>query len=149
MTLVKFSNGNKSQALSPLFNDVFESLFNTDSFVSDRLISRVPAVNIAETENEFHIELAVPGMKKDDFKINLDRNILSISAETKLENEETSQDKRYNRREYSYNSFVRTFTLPDTADYANISAEYVDGLLKVSVAKKEEAKMQSREISIQ
>jgi HSP20 family protein len=149
MTLVKFSNGNKSQALSPLFNDVFESFFNTDSFVSDRLITRVPAVNIAETENEFHIELAVPGMKKDDFKINLDRNILSISAETKSENEETSQDKRYNRREYSYNSFVRTFTLPDTADYANISAEYVDGILKVAVAKKEEAKMQSREISIQ
>ena len=149
MTLVKFSNGNKSQALSPLFNDVFESFFNTDSFVSDRLISRVPAVNIAETENEFHIELAVPGMKKDDFKINLDRNVLSISAETKSENEETSQDKTYNRREYSYNSFVRTFTLPDTADYANISAEYVDGILKVSVAKKEEAKMQSRQISIQ
>ena len=149
MTLVKFSNGNTSQALSPLFNDVFESFFNTDSFVSDRLITRVPAVNIAETENEFHIELAVPGMKKDDFKINLDRNILSISAETKSENEETSQDKRYNRREYSYNSFVRTFTLPDTADYANISAEYVDGILKVAVAKKEEAKMQSREISIQ
>ena len=149
MTLVKFANGNKSQALSPLFNDVFESFFNTDSFVSDRLISRVPAVNIAETENEFHIELAVPGMKKDDFKINLDRNVLSISAETKSENEETSQDKRYNRREYSYNSFVRTFTLPDTADYANISAEYVDGILKVAVAKKEEAKMQSREISIQ
>ena len=149
MTLVKFSNGNKSQALSPLFNDVFESFFNTDSFVSDRLITRVPAVNIAETENEFHIELAVPGMKKDDFKINLDKNILSISAETKSENEETSQDKRYNRREYSYNSFVRTFTLPDTADYNNISAEYVDGILKVAVAKKEEAKMQSREISIQ
>ena len=149
MTLVKFSNGNKSQALSPLFNDVFESFFNTDSFVSDRLISRVPAVNIAETESDFHIELAVPGMRKDDFKINLDKNVLSISAETKSENEETNQDKRYNRREYSYNSFVRTFTLPDTADYANISAEYVDGILKVNVAKKEEAKMQSREISIQ
>ena len=149
MTLVKFSNGNKSQALSPLFNDVFESFFNTDSFVSDRLISRVPAVNIAETESDFHIELAVPGMRKDDFKINLDKNVLSISAETKSENEETNQDKRYNRREYSYNSFVRTFTLPDTADYANISAEYVDGILKVNVAKKEEARMQSREISIQ
>ena len=148
MTLVKFSNGNKSQALSPLFNDVFESFFNTNSYVSDRLISRVPAVNIAESENEYHIELAVPGMKKEDFKINLDKNILSISAESKTENEETSQDKKYNRREYSYNSFVRTFTLPDSADYANISAEYSDGILKVSVAKKEDAKVQSREISI-
>jgi len=148
MTLVKFSNGNKSQSLSPLFNDVFESFFNTDSYVSDRLVTRVPAVNIAESENEYHIELAVPGLKKDDFKVNLEKNILSISAETKSENEETSQDRKYNRREYSYNSFVRTFTLPDSADYANISAEYIDGILKVSVAKKEDAKIQSREISI-
>jgi len=148
MTLVKFSNGNKSQSLSPLFNDVFESFFNTDSYVSDRLVTRVPAVNIAESENEYHIELAVPGLKKDDFKVNLEKNILSISAETKSENEESSQDKKYNRREYSYNSFVRTFTLPDSADYSNISAEYIDGILKVSVAKKEEAKIQSREISI-
>ncbi|NEU07143.1 Hsp20/alpha crystallin family protein [Flavihumibacter sp. R14] len=148
MTLVKFSNGNKSQSLSPIFNDVFESFFNTDSFVSDRLISRVPAVNIAETENEYHIELAVPGMKKEDFKVSLDKNVLSISAETKFESEENREDKRYNRREYSYNSFVRTFTLPESADHSNISAEYTHGILKVAVAKKEEAKIQSREISI-
>lgn len=147
MTLVKFANGNKTQALSPLFNDVFESFFNTDSFVSDRLISRVPPVNIAETENEYHIELAVPGMKKEDFKINLDKNILSISTESKQESDEGAE-KRYNRREYSYDSFVRTFTLPDSADYAQISAEYIDGILRVNVAKKEEAKMQSREISV-
>lgn len=148
MTLVKFSNGNKSQALSPVFSDVFESFFNTDPYVSDRMVSRVPAVNIAETENDYCIELAVPGMNKNDFKINLEKNVLSVSAETKSENEESSQDKKYNRREYSYNSFVRTFTLPDTADYANISAQYVDGILKVLVAKKEDAKIQSREISI-
>ena len=147
MTLVKFSNGNKTQALSPLFNDVFESFFNTDSFVSDRMISRVPPVNIGETENEYHIELAVPGMKKEDFKINLDKNVLSISTESKQETQEGSE-KRYNRREYSYDSFVRTFTLPDTADYSQIRAEYMDGILRVGVGKKEEAKMQSREISI-
>lgn len=149
MTLVKFSNGNKSQALSPLFKDVFESFFDTDSYVSDRLITRVPAVNIAESENEYLIELAVPGMKKNDFKINLDKNMLSISAESRSESEERDQVKKYNRREYSYSSFVRTFTLPDSADYANISAEYTDGILKVNVAKKEDAKIQSREISIQ
>lgn len=148
MTLAKFSNGNKSQALSPVFNDIFESVFNTDSYVSDRLVSRVPAVNISESENDYCIELAAPGMRKDDFKINLDKNILSISAETKTETEQNSQDKKYNRREFSYSSFIRTFTLPDSADYANISASYVDGLLKVNVAKKEEAKIQSRQISI-
>jgi HSP20 family protein len=148
MTLVKFSNGNKSQALSPVFNDIFESFFNNDPYVSDRLVSRVPAVNIAESENEYCIELAVPGMKKDDFKINLDKNVLSISAETKTENEENVQEKRYNRREYSYSSFVRTFTLPDSADYAQIAASYIDGILTIKVAKKEEAKIQSRQISI-
>ena len=148
MTLVKFSNGNKSQALSPVFNDIFESVFNTDPYVSDRLASRVPAVNIAESENEYWIELAVPGMKKDDFKINLDKNVLSISADTKTESEENTREKRYNRREFSYSSFIRTFTLPDSADYAKISASYVDGILGVTVAKKEEAKIQSRQISI-
>lgn len=148
MTLVKFSNGNKSQSLSPVFNDIFESVFNTDPYVSDRLVSRVPAVNIAESENDYCIELAVPGMKKDDFKINLDKNVLSISAETKSESEQNTQDKRYNRREFSYNSFIRTFTLPDSADYSKISASYVDGILAVTVAKKEEAKIQSRQIAI-
>jgi len=66
MTLVKFSNGNKSNALNP-FTDVFESLFN-DTFISDRLTTKVPAVNIAETENDFHIELAAPGLKKEEAK---------------------------------------------------------------------------------
>ena len=148
MTLVKFSNGNKSQALSPVFNDIFESVFNTDPYVSDRLVSRVPAVNIAESENDYCIELAVPGMKKEDFKINLDKNVLNISADTKTTNEENTQEKIYNRREFSYSSFIRTFTLPESADYAKISASYVDGILRVTVAKREEAKIQSRQISI-
>lgn len=146
MTLVKFSNQGTGNVLTPFISDVLESLLNTDPFVSDRLTSRVPAVNIAETANEYHIELAAPGLKKEDFKINLEKNVLSISAET--ESEKESEDKRYNRKEYSYNSFVRTFTMPDSADYSNIQAEYADGILKINVAKKEEAKMQSREIAI-
>jgi HSP20 family protein len=144
MTLVKFANGKKENSLNPLFSDVFESFFN-DSF-TDRMVARVPAVNIAETDANYHIELAVPGMKKEDFKINLDRNILSVSSEKK---EEAAQEgKKYNKREYSYTSFVRSFSLPDTVDHANIEAEYVDGILKIDVAKKEEAKFQTREISI-
>jgi len=145
MTLVKFANGQKSNALNPLFTDVFDSILN-DTFLGDRLVSRVPAVNIAETENEFHIELAVPGLKKEDFKINLEKNLLSISAEKKTEN--TEETKKYSKREYSYNSFVRTFTLPETVDHANIDAEYTDGVLSIKVAKKEEAKIQTREIAI-
>ena len=144
MTLVKFSNGSNNNAVNP-FTDVFESIFN-DSFISDRLTTKVLAVNIAETENDFHIELAVPGLKKEDFKISLDKNVLSVSAEQKTENKQ--EEKRYNKREYSYTSFVRSFTLPETADQERIDAEYVDGILRVTVAKKEEAKMLTREISI-
>ncbi|TZF83600.1 Hsp20/alpha crystallin family protein [Pedobacter sp. BS3] len=144
MTLVKFANP-KSSTPATWFNDVFDSFFN-DSFVSDRLTSRVPAVNIAETENEYHIELAAPGLKKDDFKINLDKDVLSISVESK--NETTDENKKYSRREYSYTSFVRSFTLPESADHAKIDAEYTDGVLKINVAKKEEAKYQPREIAV-
>src|ERR1700710_1267583 len=140
MTLVKFANGQKNHNVNPFFNDVFDSLLN-DSFLSDKLSSRVPAVNIAETENEFNIELAAPGLKKEDFKINLDKNQLTISAEKKTEND--GEGKKYSKKEYSYNSFVRSFTLPETADYAKIEAEYTDGILKLNVAKKEEAKVQS------
>ena len=144
MTLVKFNNGQKS-AVNPWFSDVFDSLIN-DSILNDRFVNKTPAVNIAETENEFHIELAVPGLKKEDFKISLDKNVLSVSAEKKAENVE--EGKKYSKREYSYNSFVRSFTLPESADYGKIDAAYVDGVLKLSVAKKEEAKFQSREIAV-
>ncbi|ASU34103.1 heat-shock protein [Mucilaginibacter xinganensis] len=114
--------------------------------MSDKLASRVPAVNIAETENEFQIELAAPGLKKEDFKISLDKNVLSVSADKKVENVE--EGKKFSKREYSYNSFTRSFTLPETADQSKIEAEYNDGILKLNVAKKEEAKVQSREISV-
>ena len=143
MTLVKFANGQKNY-VRPFFNDVFDSILN-DS-LGDRLSTRVPAVNIAETDNEFHIELAVPGLKKEDFKINLDKNVLSISAEKKAEN--TDEGKKYSKREYSYSSFVRSFTLPESTDHAKIEADYTDGILKLNVPKKEEAKIQAREIAV-
>ena len=145
MTLVKFANGQKNHAVNPFFNDVFDSILN-DSFLNDRSSNRTPAVNVAETENEFQIELAAPGLKKEDFKINLDKNVLSVSSEKKAENVE--EGKKFSKREYSYNAFTRSFTLPETADHANISAEYTDGILKLSVAKREEAKFQSREIAV-
>ena len=141
MTLVKFNNGQKAYGVNPFLNDVFDTILH-----GDKLVTRVPAVNIAETENEFHIELAVPGLKKEDFKISLDKNVLSVSAEKKVEN--VDESKKYSKREYSYNSFVRSFTLPETADQAKIDAQYNDGVLTLSVAKKEEAKAQAREIAV-
>lgn len=144
MTLVKFANGHNN-ALKPWFSDVFDSYFN-DAFTSDRFSSKVPAANISETENNFHIELAAPGLKKDNFKISLEKNVLSISAEAK--SEQASEGKKYNRKEYSYTSFVRSFTLPETADQANIDAEYADGILKINVGKKDEAKLLAKEIAV-
>jgi HSP20 family protein len=145
MSLVKFNSDRKNNALMPGFNDMFESIFN-DSFLSDRVVTRVPAVNISETADEYHIELAAPGLKKDDFKIHVDGNVLSVSVEQQKENE--VKQKKFNKREYSYSSFVRSFTLPEGADDARIEAEYADGVLKISLPKKEEAKSVSRQIEI-
>lgn len=98
----------------------------------------LPAVNIQENDNEFHLELAVPGMKKSDFKIDVDNNVLTISSEERTENENT--EVNYNRREFYYNSFRRSFTLPETVDSDKIGAEYTDGVLAILIPKKEEAK---------
>ena len=82
--------------------------------------------------------MAVPGFKKSDFHIDLDNQILSISSETKEENEE--KEDNYTRREYGYSSFKRTFTLPDSVDDGKINATYTDGILSIKLPKKEEAK---------
>jgi HSP20 family protein len=144
MTLVKFNN-NKANALMPGFNDVFESIFN-DTFFNDRMVTRVPAVNISETAENYHLELAAPGLKKQDFKISLDRDVLNISVEQ--QNESHEEGKRFSKKEFSYTSFVRSFTLPELADQSRIEAAYEDGVLKVEIAKKEEAKMASRQIEL-
>ena len=145
MTLVKFNNNKGANALMPGFNDVFESIFN-DTFFNDRMVARVPAVNISETADHYHVELAAPGLKKQDFKLNLERNVLNVTVETQTD--ETKEDKRYAKREFSYSSFVRSFTLPEQADHNRIEARYEDGILKLDIAKKEEAKMATRQIEL-
>jgi len=144
MTLVKFNN-NRSNTLLPGFNDVFESIFN-DTFFTDRMVTRVPAVNISETENNYHVELAVPGLKKEDFKLSLEQNVLTISVEQS--NEQQDNQKNYSKREFSYSSFVRSFTLPESADDNHINATYTDGILSIDIAKREEAKVMRRQIEI-
>ena len=145
MTLVKFSPEKKNNSLKPGFNDIFDSFFN-DAFLSDRMTTRVPAANISETPDHFHIELAAPGLKKEDFKLDLEQNVLTISVEQSQEN--SGENKNYNKREYSYSSFVRSFTLPDSADDSGIEAEYIDGILKINIAKREEAKTVRRQIEV-
>lgn len=145
MTLVKFNSDNKKNVSVPSFNNVFDSIFN-DTFFSDRMISRVPAANISETSDHFHVELAAPGLKKEDFKLKLERDVLSIAVEQMSQNEE--KERNYAKREFSYSSFVRAFTLPDSANTEGIEATYQDGVLYIDIPKREEAKMVTRQIEI-
>jgi HSP20 family protein len=146
MTLVKFNPEKKNSSLLPGFNDIFESVLG-DTFFTDRRLSNVPAVNISESADHYHIELAAPGLKKDDFRVSVERDMLTISTETKNENH--SEGRTYNRKEYSYSAFTRSFTLPESADIEKISASYNDGILKLELPKKEEAKVVAKQIEIQ
>ncbi|KRT15215.1 heat-shock protein [Pedobacter ginsenosidimutans] len=146
MTLVKFNPEKKNSSLLPGFNDIFESVLG-DTFFTDRRLSSVPAVNISESADHYHIELAAPGLKKDDFRVSVERDMLTISTETK--NENLSEGRTYNRKEYSYSAFTRSFTLPESADVEKISASYNDGILKLELPKKEEARAVARQIEIQ
>lgn len=143
MTLVKFNK--QPNALLPGFNDVFDSILN-DSFFNDRLTTQVPAVNISESENNYHVEMAAPGLKKEDFKLNLEGKNLTVSVEQASKEQESRNN--YSKREYNYSSFVRSFTLPESADDAKIEASYIDGILRIEIAKREEAKVVHRQIHI-
>lgn len=99
--------------------------------------ANVPAVNIKETDTSFGIELAAPGKKKEDFNIEIDHNVLTISSEEKTETEETQG--KYTRKEFSYASFRRAFTLPETVNTEHINASYENGVLHVALPKREEA----------
>lgn len=125
------------------FPSLWEDFFDRDwsnvpSFVNAGV--SVPAVNIKESEDDYSVEIAVPGMKKEDFKVDLDHNLLTISAEEKTEDSDKDAEGRYTRREFNYRSFKRTFTLPETADAEKIHASYKDGVLVIDIPKKEEAK---------
>jgi HSP20 family protein len=100
----------------------------------------LPAVNIRETVENFEVEMAAPGMSKEDFKVELDGNMLTITSEKKSEHQE-KDGKRYTRREFSYQSFQRSFQLPkEVVDAEKIEAKYENGVLRLLIPKKEEAK---------
>ena len=121
-----------------LFPSLMNEFFKPDWFGGmERFESTLPAVNIRENETGFELELAIPGKKKEDFHVDIDENIMTISMETKSEEETT--DNNYTRKEFSYRSFKRSFTLPETVDEDKIEATYTDGILKFVLPKKEEA----------
>ena len=103
-------------------------------------VGSVPRVNIIETNNDFRVEMAVPGMKKSDFHLELDNDMLAISSEVTTNSEENNEKLRYTRREFSYQSFKRSFHLPNTVEVDKIQAFYKDGILHLTIPKKEEAR---------
>jgi HSP20 family protein len=107
----------------------------------------VPPVNIHENNEGFHLELVAPGLKKEDFKVNLDKGLLTISYEKKAESE--NNDYKTHRREFNFTSFKRSFRVDDVVNIETIQAKYEDGVLKLYLPKKEEVKALPKEISIQ
>lgn len=149
MTLVK-RNGSMMNSFPVLFDDLFNrDLFNWGSNNFSETNTSVPAVNIRETADNFAVEVAAPGMTKNDFKIELDGNTLTISSD-KGNQTEQREDERYSLREFSYQSFQRTFNLrKDVVDIDRIEAKYENGILHLLIPKKEEAKQRPpRQIQI-
>lgn len=128
----------------PVWPNVLNDFFNRDWLDwNNRNFSdtntTLPAVNIAETADCFEVELAAPGFDKADFKIEVNNNVLIVSSEKRVE-KETKENQQFTRREFSYQSFSRSFTLPETVEEDKISARYDEGILKVNIPKKDEAK---------
>lgn len=141
---------NPMTGLNSFLDDFFtKDLFNWNEKNLTEMGFTMPSVNVKETETHYEIEMAVPGLKKEDFKINIDRNILTISSESQTENEERDEKKNYTRREFNYQSFTRSFTMPsDIVDVEHIEAKYDNGILKLAVPKRENAKKEVKTIEI-
>jgi HSP20 family protein len=140
MSIMK-RNGNGFSSLPGLFDDLFtKDLWDWGLTNQSSTGTTLPAVNIRETADDFIVEMAAPGMKKEDFKVQLDGNMLAISSEKKQEHEE-KDGERYTRKEFSYESFTRSFQLPkEVVDEEHIRASYRDGVLQLMIPKKEGAK---------
>ncbi|WP_420321399.1 Hsp20/alpha crystallin family protein [Flagellimonas sp.] len=137
---MSLSKWNKQDDLFPSLSSFFDDFWGRDFVSGVQTGTTVPAVNIAESEEAFDIEVAAPGLKKEDFKINLDNGMMTISSEKSEEKE--SEEKKITRKEFSFSSFQRSFTLPESVLVEKINAVYKDGVLKIKLPKKEEAKKQ-------
>lgn len=141
MTMMRF---NPHSELADLFDDLFGN--QKREKMEHRNYDCSPSTNILETNDNFKLQVAIPGVKKEDVKIDLEKNILNISSEKKAE-ETTNENEKYTRQEFAYGTFCRSFTLPETIDIDKIKAEVKDGILTVVLPKKEETRI-SKQISI-
>jgi len=140
--LVKVNN----RPLNRGFNSIFDELFNEFPVKMESRLN-FPPVNIHENENSFELELNVPGRNKEDFKVSIENGMLTVSFEKKEENKVEGQKTL--RREFSYQSFKRSFNLDENIDADNIQAKYENGILSLTLPKKEQSKPAKKEISIQ
>lgn len=148
MSLVKW---NPEVSFFPAFPSWFDDFFGdkADFPVPSVKGVSIPAVNVTENKTEYKMEVAAPGFKKEDFKLEVKNGYLTIAGETKAE-EEKKEDDKYTRREFRYNSFSRSFALPDDVLDAKINARYSDGILLITLPKsKTETAEVSKTISIQ
>ncbi len=147
----------EDQIMLPVFNRRGSLPSIVDDFFGKDMLSNVfddyqtgicvPAVNIIEGKEDFRIEVAAPGLNKDDFSIDVKNNVLFISSKKSQQDE--SKDEKIMRREFSYSSFSRSFSLPNTVDSDKITANHKDGILNIVIPKKEEAKEKpARQIKI-
>lgn len=144
MNISRFiDTNNRVKTLDPWVNNLIDNLFYDGS---GRSVSKFPAVNVAESTEGYHVEFAVPGFSKDDFKISVEKDVLTVSGEHKAES--LDEKKQFSRKEFSYSSFKRSFTLPESIDVNKIEANFKDGVLALDVAKKEEVKPVIKEISV-
>jgi HSP20 family protein len=148
MTLVTLNNRPMQKSFNNLMDDLFATVPSIlgDDFVTPPFRSFTP-VNVKETENDYVLEVVAPGFQKEDFKINLDNNTLTVSVETKEESE--NKNEKFIRKEFKQQSFSRSFTIDKNIDAESISAKYVNGVLTLNLAKKQEVKPSVKEISIQ
>lgn len=144
MTLVRFS---ENPLLDRFFNNDLED-WSVRNF--SKTNTTLPSVNVKENDEEYHIEVAVPGCEKEDFNIEVHNDVLTIASERQEENETSEKNGHYTKREFSYQSFSRSFGLPKTADAEKVTAKYDKGILTVVIPKREAAKPKApRAIEIQ
>lgn len=145
MSLIKFNNGNR---LFPWSNNGLKSLLSSDEFFDNDFFeedSLMPAMNVKEHDDDFEIEFAAPGFSKKDFEITIDNDILVVCGEKSKEEEE--KEEGYTRKEFSYNSFKRTLKLPNTINKdQDVKAIYKNGILKLSLHKREETKVAPKKV---
>ena len=138
MELMRRTNGN---LLPSLLEDIFDNNVIENKFKN---LCSLPAANIEEKEDNFILELAAPGKSKEDFNIELDNDLLTISSEVNQETKTEDKERNFTRKEFSYESFKRSFTLPESVDTSKIKASYTDGVLILDLPKREEAKTQPK-----